>query len=93
VKILIALSRGRTNILFLVILSGLAAFVAFKTSSPFRTVRGEKFLQDVKPLFSALRQRAASVRPGGVSCASSNKGFVSLVAISNAKSPSHLNNS
>jgi uncharacterized protein (TIGR04222 family) len=44
VKILIALSRGRTNILFLVILSGLAAFVAFKTSNPFRTVRGEKFL-------------------------------------------------
>jgi uncharacterized protein (TIGR04222 family) len=65
VKILIALSRGRTNILFLVILSGLAAFVAFKTSNPFRTVRGEKFLQDVKSLFSSLRQRAASLRPGG----------------------------
>jgi uncharacterized protein (TIGR04222 family) len=65
VKILIALSRGRTNILFLVILSGFAAFVAFKTSNPFRTVRGEKFLQDVKTLFSSLRQRAASLRPGG----------------------------
>jgi uncharacterized protein (TIGR04222 family) len=65
VKVLIALSRGRSNILFLVILSGLAAFVAFKTSNPFRTARGEKFLQDVKSLFGSLRRRAASLRPGG----------------------------
>jgi uncharacterized protein (TIGR04222 family) len=65
VKIFIALSRGRTNILFLIILSGLAAFVVFRTSNPFRTVRGEKFLEDVKSLFSSLRQRAASLRPGG----------------------------
>lgn len=65
VKIFIALSRGRTNIFFLVILSGLATFLAFKNSNPFRTVRGEKFLQDVRSLFSSLRQRAASLRPGG----------------------------
>jgi uncharacterized protein (TIGR04222 family) len=65
VKIFIALSRGHTNIVFLIILSCLAAFIAFKTSNPFRTLRGEKFLQDVKSLFSSLRQRAASLRPGG----------------------------
>lgn len=65
VKIFIALSRGRTNIFFLVILSGLAALIAFKTSSPFRTIRGDKFLQDVRSLFSSLRQRASSLRPGG----------------------------
>jgi uncharacterized protein (TIGR04222 family) len=65
VKIVVALSRGHTNIMFLVILSGLAAFIAFKTSNPFRTVRGEKFLQDVKSIFSSLHQRAGFLRPGG----------------------------
>jgi uncharacterized protein (TIGR04222 family) len=65
VKIFIALSRGLTNIQFLIILAAIAAFIAFKTSTPFRTVRGEKFLQDVRSLFSSLRQRAASLRPGG----------------------------
>jgi uncharacterized protein (TIGR04222 family) len=64
-KILIALSRGRTNIVFLIILAGLAAYVTSRTNSPFRTARGEKFLEDVKSLFSSLRLRAASLRPGG----------------------------
>jgi uncharacterized protein (TIGR04222 family) len=64
-KIIIALSRGRTNILFLIILAGLAAYVTSRTSNPFRTARGEKFLEDVKSLFSSLRLRAASLRPGG----------------------------
>jgi uncharacterized protein (TIGR04222 family) len=64
-KIFIALARGRTNIVFLIILAGLAAYVASRTSNPFRTARGEKFLQDVKSLFSSLRLRAASLRPGG----------------------------
>lgn len=64
-KILIALSRGRTNILFLIILSALAAYVTSRLSNPFRTARGEKFLQDVRSLFSTLRLRADSLRPGG----------------------------
>jgi uncharacterized protein (TIGR04222 family) len=64
-KIVIALSRGRTNILFLILLAGLAAYVTSRTSNPFRTARGEEFLEDVKSLFSSLRLRAASLRPGG----------------------------
>lgn len=64
-KILIALSRGRTNILFLVIMSGLAAYVTSHFSNPFRTARGDKFLQDVRSLFGTLRLRADSLRPGG----------------------------
>lgn len=64
-KILIALSRGRTNILFLIILSALAAYVTSRLSNPFRTKRGEKFLQDVRSLFSTLKLRADSLRPGG----------------------------
>jgi len=64
-KILIALSRGRTNILFLIILAALAAYVTSRISNPFRTDRGEKFLEDVKSLFGTLRLRADSLRPGG----------------------------
>jgi uncharacterized protein (TIGR04222 family) len=64
-KIVIALSRGRTNILFLIILAGVAVYVTASTNNPFRTARGEKFLEDVKSLFSSLRQRSASLRPGG----------------------------
>lgn len=64
-KILIALSRGRTNILFLIIMSVLAAYVTSRLSNPFRTARGEKFLQDVRSLFGTLKLRASSLRPGG----------------------------
>lgn len=64
-KILIALSRGRTNILFLILMSALAAYVTSRLSNPFRTQRGEKFLQDVRSLFTTLRVRADSLHPGG----------------------------
>ncbi len=64
-KILIALSRGRTNILFLIILAIIAAYVAPRISNPFRTARGEKFLEDIKSLFGSLRLRADLLRPGG----------------------------
>jgi len=64
-KILIAISRGRTNILFLIVLGILAAYVTSRVSNPFRTARGEKFLEDVKSLFASIRLRADSLRPGG----------------------------
>ena len=64
-KIIIALSRGRTNILFLILLASLAAFVTLRIGNPFRTARGEEFLEDVKSLFGTLRLRADSLRPGG----------------------------
>lgn len=64
-KILIALLRGHTNILFLIVLSAVAAYAAWRIGNPFRTERGEKFLQDVKSLFSSLHLRANSLRPGG----------------------------
>jgi uncharacterized protein (TIGR04222 family) len=64
-KMLIALSRGRTNLLFLIILASLAAYVALRIGNPFRTARGEEFLNDVKSLFGTLRLRADSLRPGG----------------------------
>jgi uncharacterized protein (TIGR04222 family) len=64
-KILIAISRGRTNILFLIVLAILAAYVTSRIGNPFRTARGEKFLEDVKSLFASIRLRAATLRPGG----------------------------
>jgi uncharacterized protein (TIGR04222 family) len=64
-KIVIALSRGRTNLLFLIILAPLAAYAALRIGNPFRTTRGEEFLGDVKSLFANLRLRADSLRPGG----------------------------
>jgi len=67
IKIFIALSRGRTNVLFLIILAIVASFVATRINSPFRTASGEKFLQSVRSLFSNLRLRASMLRPGGAS--------------------------
>jgi uncharacterized protein (TIGR04222 family) len=64
-KFFIALSRGRTNLVFLIILASLAASVALRIGNPFRTTRGEEFLGDVKSLFGNLRIRAGSLRPGG----------------------------
>jgi uncharacterized protein (TIGR04222 family) len=64
-KILIALSRGRTNVIFLIVLASLASYVALRIGNPFRTAHGEEFLDDVKSLFANLRLRADSLRPGG----------------------------
>ena len=64
-KIFLALSRGRTNIFFLIVLAIMAAYVTSRISNPFRTAAGEKFLEDVKSLFASIRLRADSLRPGG----------------------------
>jgi uncharacterized protein (TIGR04222 family) len=64
-KIFIALSRGRSNILFLILLTFLACFLATRIGNPFRTIRGDKFLEDVKSIFANLRLRASTLRPGG----------------------------
>jgi uncharacterized protein (TIGR04222 family) len=64
-KILIALSRGRTNIGFLVILTALAVFVAAKVGQSVRTAHGTALLADLRTLFGSLRDRALVLRPGG----------------------------
>lgn len=61
-KIGIALSRGRTNVAFLVILCALFGFVSYKVTSPFRTAAGNAMLADLQTLFAALRTRAATLR-------------------------------
>ena len=64
-KILIALQRGRTNILFLILLAVSFVFIAIRVHNPLRTRRGDALLADFRNLFSSLKARAAMLRPGG----------------------------
>lgn len=64
-KIAIALSRGRTNIAFLILLTIFAIGFARKVASPRQTVRGKQFLAELQNLFQSLRLRASQIRPGG----------------------------
>jgi uncharacterized protein (TIGR04222 family) len=64
-KILIALQRGRTNIFFLVLLAVFFVFIAIRVHNPLRTRRGDALLADLRNLFSSLKARAATLRPGG----------------------------
>jgi len=60
-----AFSRGRYNVGFLVVLAllfgGLSALAVFRR----RTARGDALLADIRQLFSGLKQRAHTIRPGG----------------------------
>jgi uncharacterized protein (TIGR04222 family) len=58
-KIAIALSRGRTNVEFLVLLAGVAAFLAWKLSRSRTTRRGDRLVADVRTL---LTSRGRNVR-------------------------------
>ena len=64
-KILIALERGHTNIWFLVILMGVAIFLAVKFSFPRLTESGKAMLADLQNLYSGLKDRALFLQPGG----------------------------
>ena len=61
VKILVALSRGRTNVVFLVIACVVFVFLVARVANPFRTWAGEAMLADLRTLFSALKVRAVSM--------------------------------
>jgi uncharacterized protein (TIGR04222 family) len=65
VKIVVALSRGRTNVLFLVVLAAGFTLAAVWLSDPRRTAKGDALLGDLRTLFAGLRARAASLRRGG----------------------------
>jgi uncharacterized protein (TIGR04222 family) len=65
IKIAIAISRGHSNVEFLIVLVVFAVVIAFKVGNPYRTSRGSAYLRSVRNLFTDLKGRAASVRPGG----------------------------
>jgi len=65
VKLLIAFARGRTNVMFLIILGIVAIVIVAKLSFPRLTQGGKAMLEDIKNLYSGLRDRASFLQPGG----------------------------
>jgi uncharacterized protein (TIGR04222 family) len=57
-KIVIALSGGRTNIVFLIILSAVFGAIIYLVTNPSRTAAGDAMLADLRTLFAALKTRA-----------------------------------
>jgi uncharacterized protein (TIGR04222 family) len=66
IKIAIAIGRGRYNVGFLVIFTVIAVFAVGLLVRRRRTSLGNRMVKDLRRLFSALRQRAASIRPGSM---------------------------
>jgi uncharacterized protein (TIGR04222 family) len=64
-KIVIALSRGRTNVLFLVFLCIVALIALSASAFPRRTAKGDSFLREVENLFRSLKLRAPQIQSGG----------------------------
>ncbi|MHB8881158.1 MAG: TIGR04222 domain-containing membrane protein [Thermodesulfovibrionales bacterium] len=66
IKIVVAFSRGRFNIGFLLLLCALFAFWAAKTWRKQRTVAGDGIILQMTQRFRTLKLRAGSLRPGGM---------------------------
>ena len=64
-KLAVAISRGRSNIGFLIILAIVACIAAVKIHNPLRTPAGDQLLADLRTLFARLKSRAHTLRPGG----------------------------
>jgi uncharacterized protein (TIGR04222 family) len=64
-KTLVALSRGRTNILLLVVEAVVLLFIAYKLTSSLRTLAGDAQLSYLRSMFGGLRDRASSLAHGG----------------------------
>lgn len=64
-KAIIALSRGRFNLIFLLIFTIIAVVVLAAVTFPKQTPAGRELLRDLRTLFESLRGRASSIRPGG----------------------------
>lgn len=64
-KLMLAFERGRPNVCFLVVLVVVAIVVASKQSFPRLTQSGKAMLQDVKHLYSDLKNRSFQLKPGG----------------------------
>ena len=60
IKIIIALSLGHTNIGFLIVLSAIFAFAAFKITCPRLTASGMAILDDLRFLFGPLSNRPST---------------------------------
>lgn len=63
-KLGVALARGRTNVLFLIVLTVAAAVAASVVATPRLTTRGRTLLADLRRLFARLRARSAQLTRG-----------------------------
>lgn len=64
-KVLVALSRGHSNVGFLILLAVGALILLASILFPRRTTLGSWALQDIQNLTQPLRNRAATLQPGG----------------------------
>lgn len=64
-KLFLALARGRPNVCFLIVLVIVAIVIAAKQAYPRLTETGKALLEDVRNLYSELKDRAALLKPGG----------------------------
>jgi uncharacterized protein (TIGR04222 family) len=62
-KIAVALSRGRTNVWFLVVLTILFLLATLMACHPRWTPAGKTLVKDMRTLFAGLKERAASPQP------------------------------
>ena len=63
-KLVIAFAAGRQNVFFLIGLMLLALYLVWEIADPYRTRTGDDLLAGIRTMFSGLRRRAASIRPG-----------------------------
>src|ERR1700730_10101027 len=66
IKIEIAIGGDRYNVAFLFILPVIALWVMWRLTRRRRTSLGHRIVKDLRRLFRALRQRAASIRSGAM---------------------------
>jgi uncharacterized protein (TIGR04222 family) len=64
IKILVALSRGRSNIGLLIVEAAVFCVLLYKATTPFRTPAGDALLADLRTLFAGLRERGGSLVQG-----------------------------
>jgi hypothetical protein len=65
IKILVAFSRGHSNVTFLILLAGLSTYLLFQIIGRERTALGDRVLADLKSLFQGLQARGSSLKAGG----------------------------
>ncbi len=65
VRIIQALSHGRSNVLFLVAMAAAACYIGWRLYSSRRTFAGDTKLRSLETLMSRLKARASSLSPGG----------------------------
>lgn len=61
VKIAVAVSRGRYNIIYLIVLAVVFAFVLYRLANPFRTSAGQKVMKRIHELLNGLYSRRSQL--------------------------------